>query len=529
MSERPLDPTQGEAPLPAASDGTHEPPTGKDGPHRARRWLAPLALLVYAGFVLFPWVEDSWRPEWDGGIYLLAARSLAEGDGYSYLGAPFFLRPPGLSWMLSFVAPGPDYDWTSLNRFFAAWAVAAVVAVFVYLRGKEKTRPFALGCALAVGTTPLFVRNLNWVLSEFPSLALFFFGLAALERGGRRERLWWVWSLAGALLFAGAYHLRSVVLLALPAVALCGWRRDRGAQHLRAALPLVVFGLLVLPWTLHVREVAAEAPVPSEQLLLFDYGTALFHVDPGNPESERIGREVWLQRFERNRGELASDLARSLFGSREALWQWAAAGILLAGFLVSLARGADLLDGFFPFCVVLLLFYFDYDERLALPLAPLLYLYAAQLAWALARLLRRPAVARLVPGALLLAFVGWNATTIGPILDARSWAFGPRGSLGAEWSAWENAGRWIAEETAPEARVLCGSAPILSVLSDRRCYTYRFLRGDGFLQRYGIDHAVLEGPAQPMLVQYLRARAVEREAIEAPVRPIEAITFAGGR
>ena len=46
--------------------------------------------------------EPRFRPEWDSALYLLTAQSLAEGDGYRYLGEAFFLRPPGFSYALTF-------------------------------------------------------------------------------------------------------------------------------------------------------------------------------------------------------------------------------------------------------------------------------------------------------------------------------------------------------------------------------------------------------------------------------------------
>ncbi len=51
-----------------------------ESPNASGRWqrlVAPLALAAYALCGLFLWVANDWRPEWDGAVYLLLAKSLA--------------------------------------------------------------------------------------------------------------------------------------------------------------------------------------------------------------------------------------------------------------------------------------------------------------------------------------------------------------------------------------------------------------------------------------------------------------------
>ena len=67
---------------------------------RAPRWdrsatLALLALttttLVSLAWLVLPYFEISN----DASLYILTAKSLLAGEGYSYLGQPFIIRPPG--------------------------------------------------------------------------------------------------------------------------------------------------------------------------------------------------------------------------------------------------------------------------------------------------------------------------------------------------------------------------------------------------------------------------------------------------
>src|SRR5262245_52687459 len=87
--------------------------------HRVRaelsRWLPGIVFAAYGLVILTGCVDERWRPEWDSAIYMLVARSLAEGTGYIYLGKPFFLRPPGFAYALSFLADDGRFDFAQLN------------------------------------------------------------------------------------------------------------------------------------------------------------------------------------------------------------------------------------------------------------------------------------------------------------------------------------------------------------------------------------------------------------------------------
>ena len=103
----------------------------------AGTWLPWAALGLYAVCGLALWVRTDWRPEWDSAIYLLLGRSLALGEGYTYLGQPFFLRPPGLSWALSGLVQPGGYDHELLNRLLFLAAVAVLAATLMVLRPRQ--------------------------------------------------------------------------------------------------------------------------------------------------------------------------------------------------------------------------------------------------------------------------------------------------------------------------------------------------------------------------------------------------------
>jgi len=279
------------------------------------RRVAAALLAAFALGLIALTPEEHWRPEWDSAVYLLGARSLDRGEGYRYLGRPFFLRPPGLSVALSGFADDGEFDYTLLNRAVAASAAIAVVAIFLAFRRRHGDGG-ALAIALLTSTSAVFVQRLNWVDSEFPFLACLFAGVACLEaadRDGRRSRLA---AAGGAVLLAGAVQLRTVAALVLPGAVWTGLRsrRWRGLAGAVAALVLSV------PWALEASSRAHDAERPAEQLKLFNYATAMWRQDPGDPGSERLGVRDWVGRVRRNGSRVAADLTATTSGSARPIW-----------------------------------------------------------------------------------------------------------------------------------------------------------------------------------------------------------------
>ncbi len=482
--------------------------------------------LAYLGWVALGAVDDFWHAEWDGAIYLLTARSLALGDGYTYLGEPFFLRPPGFAWLLSHSYPGPDYDWADLNRWLHLGAGIAIGLWYQVLR-RRFARPIALGIAVATGITPLFVHDFNAVLSEFPFLVALFAGFVALHRSARRDRGWALWAVLGALSMAAAFYLRSVAILMLPAVALVGWRRDRGRQHLRGLLPFAIFLGLVSPWLIYSRRELAADPAPSQQLLLRDYSTAMFHQDPGDPASPHVEAEEWMRRLQENGHDLLVDLSRTATPFESAGVGALVAALVLAGFVVSILRGPDLLDWLLMVYVALILTYFTYDSRLALPLAPLALMYVLELLGAIGRRAAqsRTRLETIVPGVGVGVLLLVQVVALPSALDAASRPGEVGGTMGETWVDIAKIGSWLRENTPADANILCNRAPILSVASQRRCVSYRFLRGADFIERYDLQWVVFDAYAPPRLRKFVRDRSADRTILESSVENGKIVIF----
>jgi hypothetical protein len=456
--------------------------------------LAPLALAGYAACALAVWVEPDWRPEWDGALYVLTGRSLAEGAGYRYLGEPFTLRPPGLPWLISLVSEGP-FDAARVNRLVMGFAAASVAAAYVaFARGHG--RALALGAAWLAGTSPLVVERFNWVLSEFPFMTLLYLGFACTARAAAGPRARLAAPLA-ALALAGAFWMRTVAAVALPGLALLAWMQPTAGR--RARILGVLAGTLALcaPWWIWTWAVGGGA---SDQLYLAGYATALLRVEPGDPGSAWLSPAAWLARVAGNGVWLLRTLGDATAGAFHAGVGALVAALAGAGAVRAWRRAPSLADAFGAGYAALLLAYFVHDERLVAPLAPLLYLHLlGGAAWlgklALRRAPRVPAreLAAALAGAALLVS---NAVRLPAALDARRAPLrtdlGAERTLGARWNDVRRVAEWIRGNTPPDAVLLAHDAPLYALLAQRRVYTHRFAPGPRLLREYAPDFVVFD-------------------------------------
>jgi 4-amino-4-deoxy-L-arabinose transferase-like glycosyltransferase len=486
---------------------------------RSERTLLPwLAILLYAVVGLLFWVDRQWHLEWDSATYLLTAKSLAAGEGYVYLGQPFFLRPPGFAWILSLLVRDGTYDFLQLNRIVMLFAAATVAAIYTVLRGPYG-RWTAIVVALLSGTCPLFVADINWVMSDFPFAALLFVSVALLDRAGERGERWWAWAVGGGVALAASIYMRAAGILVLPAMLLVGFGRDRGVERWRAVAPVALVVLLILPWGLYARNAASAAPTPSEQLLNFDYTTSVFHVDPGDPDSPLVSAGGWVERVRDNGRRLARDVAATCLWFGGPLAKLLTAVLLLCGFVLAVRRRPTLLDGFAVVYGLVVVTYFTYDLRLLMPLVPMIYLYVFVAVSAAARFLgRRLGSERPVGLACASAFailLVANAARLPAFLHPERRVVDGT-TQGQYWDETRAIAAWIAEHTPEDAVILGYEAPVLSVLSGRRTYTYRYARAPGLLDRYAPDWVVLYPGGPRELREEVERRAAEVSRVPVP-------------
>jgi hypothetical protein len=204
----------------------------------------------------------------------------------------------------------------------------------------------------------------------------------------------------------------------------------------------------------------------------------MFHVDPGDSESPRISAAGWGRRVQHNSSALVRGLTRNA-----AHVGWPGARIVVValigiGFALAVRRRFSPLEWFAAIYVLVSL--------------ACLYAWLALTGlsrWSAERL-GRPRWTTAATVALFTVLLAGNLLALpGNLTRERS------GDL-------QSIAEWIRANTAEDAVILCGQAPILAVLTDRPTFTYQWAhRGERtepleMLARHGVDYVVFESMAK---------------------------------
>jgi 4-amino-4-deoxy-L-arabinose transferase-like glycosyltransferase len=377
--------------------------------------LLAAALLASLPLLVHPW----YVPSGDASLYIATAKALADGEGYSYLGEPFAVRPPGFSALLAPVIALRGVEFRSLNLLVALSGLAAALCLFALAR-QRLGGPLAALVAAALWLNPGFRALSNEILSDVPGLAALLACLL-LERSAARRPGIAREILLGVAIGAAAY-LRSALLLLLPAIALARLAAGLGPARaepgglrrltLRCALPALAASLVLVPWSLRDAALLPETAV--DQTRLHSYGVAMWREDWADPGSSRVGLARVAERVPLRALQIADVLGSRLQSDTKGdrlppvatlAGRAALAALLLAASLRALRRRREPAELFVWISLALLLVYFGFGARLILPLYALSLPAAAE---ALRDGIGRRAGARAgeaAAGALLLALV----------------------------------------------------------------------------------------------------------------------------
>lgn len=489
-------------------------PTAERGaPPWSRAEKLALALFALALAASLAWLVHGWYdPMNDAAMYLLTARSLAAGEGYTMLGQPFLVRPPGFSLLIAPVVAAFGTDFHALHLLVAGFGALACALSFAFQRARVGWA-LALLAALAVWLAPAYQRFCNQVMSDAPGAALLFACLllerwSARRPSSRRELL------VGAAIGLASL-VRSMVALLVPALLAARlverWteRGDGPREPFRAfalrrlALPAVGALAAVAPWL--ARNATVELPTPVDQTYLYSYSAGMWHADPGDPHSRLLTAGELLERVPRRTRELLGTLGsrmdtRALTPGRAAL-----ALVLVAGCLWSLWRRRAPADFFAVGALALIAVYFGFEERLLVPVFLLALPATADGLRALVGRFAAPGVATAVP-ALALA-----ALALVDLAPRRDWE-----RIGAQSERFEALCRDVDAALPPDARLAAGVGWHYAVFLERPVYSVDFAvrrRGDAaaleeVVDRYDLNTLLLS-PANPRdmpVLPYVRDR-----------------------
>ena len=481
-----------------------------------------LACLVSLVFWVHPWYD----PTNDGSMYIATARSLAAGEGYSYLGEPFRIRPPGFSLLLAPLFAFFGTNFTLLNLVVSLFGVLLVTALYFFCVPRIGWF-LAVLVALCVWANPGFQRLCNQVMSDVPGTALVLVSLLVERRMRSRDVFrdgGWRCQLLFGLGLGVVVHLRSSAFLLLPALLVARLARrlallrengdpQRWGSWLLGNGLLVVGTLsLVVPWNVRNELVAPEPP--ADQTRLYDYSTGMWHEDMGDPGSRRLEWSEIGARFHERKLQIAASLGNRLIktgqrGARANAW----AIFFIACSAIVLVRRREAAELFVFATLVVVAFYFGYSPRLMLPCYVLGLAAAAEVLRGLLGLVVRPGIAEHVVGVLLL---GLFATDLQP---RRGWK-----AIQEKHETFEAVAEEI-ERRAPDGVLGAYRAWDLSVYLGRPVYGFEQVQRR--VGRPGACEAVLDkygGPKQAPLLclikngTFVNGRTTMERAKEVAVR-----------
>ncbi len=478
------------------------------------------ALVASLAFTVHAW-HDAVN---DASIYVLTARNLAAGEGYSLLGEPFLVRPPGFSALLAPFVALRGIDFRALNLFVSSFAALGAFLLALYARPRVGT-VLAIALAVLVWLNPGYQRLANRVLSDAPGAALIVGCLLvdrwAVRGGAKRE-------VVLALCVAASAYVRTAAILLVPAIFLArllhkhsSFAGEDWKRFARARLaPVVVLPLLcLLPWQLHVARNLSDEP--SDQTWLHSYDTAMWHEDPGDPASRRLAAGEVLARVPERLGDVAHVLGSRLTSVLVDRPKERPVGpvhvvvtaLLLAGWLTGLVRHRGTGELFLGFALATLLVYFAFDDRLALPLWMLALVSTAEL---VAFLLRRFVCDRSA-----------KAWTLALLAAAASVDFAWRDGwdeIEARHEHRRAVSAALRPALAPAERLAASTGWHLALWLDRPVWSLAFATrragsttgAEAAIARHGIDRVVLldDRPGDRPLVEYFEQRHGPGERVE---------------
>ena len=362
-------------------------------PERSRWWETPEArcgiplLVIAASLVVGVWTFDSKLSlSGDNAEYIILARSLAQGEGLSYIhspepgpstkfpfGFPLLLAP--LAWafpddwvpmkalVLVLFALGMGVLYQLARERVGVWPGLAVVALSL-MAGKSYLTHGAAGVAFG----PKLLHSAHQVTSEVPYLTFSLLALWLVDRGVRREGIRGNgWLLGGMACTIWACFIRTAGIALVAAVAAhLLLRRD----FRRCLFFVGATFLCLLPWTLRNQAVGGGGV----------YLKQLFMVNPYHPEQGWLDLPGLLERFIGNVDRYLRGWPEVLvpsFGGTDTIFHPAPLLLIVLAAAITvlcIRRGEHLLLLYATFFMGMLLLWFWPGERFLVPVLPVVIL-----------------------------------------------------------------------------------------------------------------------------------------------------------
>ena len=433
-------------------------------------FLVPVALIYIASFTY------TVGHAIDDGIHIVAAKSLATGQGLRMISdpsdPPATQFPPGLSLLLAPVLilfPDPPDNIIPLKLISTLFALLYVGISWFWFR-RLVSVPIAMGLTILVAINPETVRFSGVVIAEMCYAAVSMLALLWFERsddthGASSAK--WRFLVLSAVMMTAAYLFRSVGLgLILAILAMLVYRR----RWVEAIAVAGVFVVLASPWLFKSALIGTP-----------EYRGQFWLANLEDPEQGVIGISGLLDRAWQNAGAyMFQTIPVHLFptlGSRRLIdWSQAvglfpvlvAARLALTfvvclGFWRRLRTGAGVVELYaILYFGMLLIWHTRLQWKYMAPITPILLLYMfAGIQWICANLPR----IRSVPNIVIPVVLGVMCAGCGMrVLDSLEQGWMIRGKIDPYAPAYG----WLKQETAPSSLLMGIDHPGLFLYTGRK-------------------------------------------------------------
>ncbi len=313
LEPEPLEPRSEEPPL----DSQPAPP--REFSKQARRLIGAGALLLGLGIywlrlnnMVGLFVDDAW--------YVLLAKALATGQGYTLINSPTAgitpLYPPGFPALLSvfyrLYPHFPENLWLLKAVSIVAMLGAGLLTYYYFSQVRQCPRHFSLWLSLGVGLcAPLVFQATSSTMSEGVFTCSLLAAVVLIEKSVQQNGAW-SYLVAGTVVASFAFLTRSAGIGILAAIGIY-------LLMARSYRQFIVFSLLVLvlcsPWVIYSR---LHAPTPEQRdeqrgAIVEPYTTQLWQRIAGDPASGEISATELPARVWNNfLGLTGRDLSRIL-------------------------------------------------------------------------------------------------------------------------------------------------------------------------------------------------------------------------
>ena len=212
------------------------------------RVLLVASILTVSSLYLLA-VSGYWKITPDSTTYVMAAESIAAGNGYSIQGKPVPVVPPVTSLVFSLgflLFPG---SYLALNSIVAVLTLCSLLLAFILFKSATDTNDALVLILMSLGSTVLFMYS-TYLLSDVVYLFFSLLALVLIQLPVKKDRTWPLEMLTGLVVLAAC--MTRIVGLALVAAmigaALISWFARRAVPTAVQATMLMIVMAIVFLW-----------------------------------------------------------------------------------------------------------------------------------------------------------------------------------------------------------------------------------------------------------------------------------------